>query len=57
MYKHTLSKSLLAVAVVLMACTATRTFAQTIQPSAPHHILSAGDPGTDQPDPTGDTGN
>jgi hypothetical protein len=57
MSKQTLSTSLLAVVMVLMASTATRTFAQTITASTSHHILSAGDPGGTDPDPTGGTGN
>jgi hypothetical protein len=49
--------SLLAVvAVVLMASTATKTFAQTSTVVTSHHVLSAGDPGGGAPDPTGGPG-
>jgi hypothetical protein len=54
--KQTLSKSLLAIVVLLMASTVTRTFAQTLTANPSLHSLSAGDPTGGDPDPTGDTG-
>jgi hypothetical protein len=54
--KQVLNKSLLAIFALLMASTVSKTFAQTTIVVPSHHVLSAGDPGGGQPDPTGDPG-